>query len=168
MQVSFENLHQLNSQRSELQFSYLFWTTEIPLERINSRMGGTGHCKIQDLSAGQKEVWGKLAKCYGEEGKSENRICNIKLFGQGIHYLLSQREHVEGRKERSKKWLFWEDQRVQGSKLFTIQEGRGGASMSAGQHPDIVWTKTKQTSSPLPVSIFLKIKSGKWSSKPVK
>lgn len=69
-------------------------------------MGGTGHCKIQDLSVGQKEVWGKLAKCYREEGKSENTICNMKLFGQGIYCLLSQRQHVEGRKEGKEQEVF--------------------------------------------------------------
>lgn len=159
VQVSFKNLYQVNSWRSVLQFSYLFRTLEIKR---------TGHCKIQDLSVRQKEVWGKLVKCHIEEGESEDRICNIKLFGQGIYGLLSQREHMEGRKERSKKWLFWEDQRVRGSMLFTVQEGRGGASVSAGQHPDIVWTKNKQTSSLLPISRSLKIELGKWSSELVK
>lgn len=62
MQVSFKNLYQVSSQRSELQFFYLFRTTEIKLERINNRVGGIGHFKIQDLSVGQKEFWGKLAK----------------------------------------------------------------------------------------------------------
>lgn len=115
-QVPFKNLYQVNSQRWELQFR----TTE-----ITNWMGGTGHCKIQDLSVGQKEVWGKLAKCYREEGKSENTICNMKLFGQGIYCLLSQRQHVEGRKEKSKKWLFWEDQSVQGSIAIHYSRGTG-------------------------------------------
>lgn len=90
VQISFKNLYQVNSRGSVLQFSYLFRTFEIKR---------TGHCKIQDLSVGQKEVWGKLVKCHIEEGESENRICSIKLFGQGIYCSLSQREHVEGRKE---------------------------------------------------------------------
>lgn len=130
-------------------------------------MGGTGHCKIQDLSVGQKEVWGKLAKCYREEGKSENTICNMKLFGQGIYCLLSQRQHVEGRK-RARSDCFGRTKVFRVALLFTIQEGRGGASVSAGQHPDIVWNKTKQTSSLLPISRSLKMKLGKWSSEPVK
>lgn len=151
----------------EIQFFYLFRIIEMKLDRINSWVGGTRDCKIRDLSVGLKVVWGKPVKCH-----IGGRVCKQNLWYKVVwaRYLLlivTKRAcgRKEGRKERSRKWLFWQDQRVQG---IHYSRGTGWSVDASWPHPDIVWTKNKQTSSLLPISRSLKMKLGKWSSEPVK
>lgn len=114
----------------EIQFFYLFRIIEMKLDRINNWVGGTGDCKIRDLSVGLKVVWGKPVKCH-----RGGRVCKQNLWYKVVwarYLLLIVTKRACGRKEGRKGAESDCFGRTKGFREFTIQEGRGGVSMPAG------------------------------------